>query len=333
MELVTRVLDSLKSGAYDDMTNDELYDLILDQRYNILLPNCLLLLVKIIDFEDRKGDRLQDKGFTRLHQQEERDVRDLRRNVEKRCEEFMHSLCPAGAYFQAEKGGIGVLTSAGLEKILLPLLPFTNHFRLQKLFRLSFLGLVKDLNSAFTYRSKGLYGIARNELAQAFRRAAGRLEWALAQHVASKQSRVPEENLEILSPFKSLAINSSPQKTKDAARPGFSQIRTARAASSAYPQSPPATPPRRPTETTAPLLSQAAMRSPPPTPPRFGHMSPIRSPQAASSTRSAPTCTKCKQTGHSSPGCPKTRCYKCKYSITVDSSVVLVSYYTTITRG
>ena len=42
METITTMLDSLKSGAYDDITNDELYDLILEKRYNVLFPNCLL---------------------------------------------------------------------------------------------------------------------------------------------------------------------------------------------------------------------------------------------------------------------------------------------------
>jgi hypothetical protein len=50
------------------MTNDELYDLILDKHYNVLFPNGLLLLVKIINFEARGGDCLQDKRFTCLRQ-------------------------------------------------------------------------------------------------------------------------------------------------------------------------------------------------------------------------------------------------------------------------
>jgi uncharacterized protein YciU (UPF0263 family) len=73
MESITRMWDSIKSGAYNDMTNDELYDLILEKRYHVLFPDCLLLLVKIINFEDRGGDRLQDKGFAQLRQREERD--------------------------------------------------------------------------------------------------------------------------------------------------------------------------------------------------------------------------------------------------------------------
>jgi len=60
------MLDSLKSSAYNNMTNDELYNLVLEKRYNVLFPNCLLLLVKIINFEDRGGDRLQDKEFVQL---------------------------------------------------------------------------------------------------------------------------------------------------------------------------------------------------------------------------------------------------------------------------
>jgi hypothetical protein len=120
MDLITKMSGSLGSGAYDDMTNDELYDLVLGKRYNVLFSNCLLLLVKIINFEDRGGDRLQDKGFAQLRQKEERDVRDLRRNVEKRCDEFLHFLRAAGAPFQVEKGG----------KVCSPLLVWRKAFSL-----------------------------------------------------------------------------------------------------------------------------------------------------------------------------------------------------------
>jgi hypothetical protein len=329
------MLDSLKSGAYDDMTNDELYDLILEKRYNVLFPNCLLLLVKIINFEDREGDRLQDKGFVQLRQREERDVRDLRRNVEKRCDEFLRSLRAAGALFQVEKGGKGLFTSAGLNKSLLPLGQFTHQSGFHYNLRLSFLHLVHVLNGAYTYQGRDTYDIDRNERARAFRLAAGYLEWALAQHTANTRRRAPEEDLAISSSFNLLTINSSPQQAKYAARPGFSQTRMAPAPSSAYPQSPPFTPSRRPTEATAPPLSPAVAWSSPPAAPRFGVVSPIRSPQAASSSQycSAPTCTKCKQTGHSSPSCPKTQCYRCKYPRTEDGSVMLLCYCTTITAG
>jgi hypothetical protein len=157
----------------------------------------------------------------------------------------------------------------------------------------------------------------------------------LAQHTANTRRRVPGEDLAISSSFNLLAINSSPQQTEYLACPGFSQTRTAPAPSSAYPQSPPFTPPRRPTEATAPPLSRAAAWSSPPAAPRFGVVSPIRSPQAASASqyRSAPTCTKCKHTGHSSPSCPKTQCYRCKYPRTEDGSVMLLCYCTTITVG
>ena len=84
MKLIKRMLDSVKSGAYDDLTNDELYGLVWEKRYNVLFPNCLLLLVKIIKFEDRGADRLQEKGFAYQRQREERAVRHLRRNVEQR---------------------------------------------------------------------------------------------------------------------------------------------------------------------------------------------------------------------------------------------------------
>ena len=295
------MLDSLKSGAYDDMTNDELYDLVLEKRYNVLFSNCLLLLVKIINFEDRGGARLQDKRFAQLRQREERDVRDLRRNVEKRCDEFLRSLRAAGAPFQVEKGGKGLFTSADLNKSLLPLGPFTHQSGFHYNLRLSFLKLVHVLNGAYAYQGRDVYNIDRNELARAFRLAAGHLEWALAQHAASTRRRVPEEDLAISSRFNSLTINSSPQKY--AARPGFSQTRAAPAPSSAYPQSPPFTPSRRPTQATAPPLSRAAAWSSPPATPRFGVVSPISSQQAASSSqfRSVPTCTECNKPGTPPP--------------------------------
>ncbi|KAH0556196.1 hypothetical protein GP486_005874 [Trichoglossum hirsutum] len=332
MESITRILDSLKSGAYDDMNNDELYDLILKNRYNVLFPNCLLLLTKIIDFEDRGGDRIQDKGFAELRQRKERDVRDLRRNVEKRCDEFLRSLRAAGVPFQVEKGSKGLFTSAGLNKSLLPLGPFEHQSGFHYNLRLSFRNLVDALNDAYTYRGRDTYDIDRNKLARAFRLAACYLEWALAQHTANTRRRVPEEDLAISSSFNLLAINSSPQQTKYAARHGFSQTRTAPAPSSADPQSPPSTPSRRPVKATAP---RAAARSSPPAAPRFGLVSPARSPQAASSSqyRSAPTCTKCKQTGHSSPSCPETQCYRCKYPRTEDGSAMLLCYCTTIISG
>lgn len=307
--MITRILNSLKSGAYDDMTNDELYDLVLEKRYNVLLPNCLLLLVKIIDFEDRGGDRLQDKGFVQLRQREERDVRDLRRNVEKRCDEFLRSLRTAGAPFQVEKGGRGLFTSAGLNKSLLPLGPFTHQSGFHYNLRLSFLNLVRILNGAYTYQGRDIYDIDRNELVRAFRLAAGYLEWALARHTASALRGSSVEDLAISSRFNSLTIDSSPQQTEDETRPRFSQTRTAPvpSLSSSYLQSPPFTPPRRPTTATT--------RSSPPTAPHFGVKSPIHSPQAASPSqyRSTPICTECKQTGHSSSRCPKTQCYRCKY--------------------
>jgi hypothetical protein len=329
------MLDSLKSGAYDDMTNDELYDLILEKRYNVLFPNCLLLLVKIIKFEDRGGERLQDKGFAQLRKREERDVRDLRRNVEKRCDEFLRSLRAAGAPFQVEKGEKGLFTSAGLDKSLLPLRPFTHQSGFHYNLRLSFLNLARVLNDAFTYRGRDVYDIDRDELARAFRLAACYLEWALAQHAASTPRRFPEEDLGISSPFNLLTVNSSSQQTEYPARPGLSQTRTAPVPSSANPQSPPFTPSRRPTAATAPPPSRAAARSFPPAAPRFGGVSPIHSPQAASSSqyRSAPACIECKQTGHSSSSCPKTQCYRCKYPRTEDGSVMLLFYCATITVG
>lgn len=270
------MLDSLKSGAYNDMTNNELYDLVLEKRYNVLFPNCLLLLVKIINFDDHGGYRLQDKGFTQLRQREERDVRELRRNVEKKCKEFLRCLRISGEPFQVKRGGKGLFTSAGLNRILLPLESFAHQSGFHYNLRLSFLKLVRILNSAYTYKGTDIYDVDRNDLAQAFRLAASHLEWALAQHAASIWRQVPEEDLAISSLFNQLTINSSSQQTKYIPRPGVSQTRTAPAPSS-------------------------------------------------SRYRSAPTCTKCKQIGHSSPSCPKTRCYRCKYSL------MLLFCYTTTT--
>jgi hypothetical protein len=301
---------SLRSGAYDDMTIDELYDLLLGKRYNVLFSNRPLPLVKIINFEDRGGDRLQDKGFAQLCQKEERDVRDLRRNVEKRCDEFLRFLRAAGAPFQVEKGDKGLFTSAGLEKSLLPLQPSMYQSGFHYNLRFSFLKLVRVLNGAYTYLGRDVYDIDRDELARAFRLAAGYLEWALAQHAASRLRQVPEEDLAISNQLNLLMINGSSQQTRDAARPRFSQTRTAPALSSAYPQSPPFTPSRRPTMATAPPIPRPAARSSPPAAPRFGGVSPIHLPQAAISSqyRSVLTCTECRQIGHSSR-CLKTQCY------------------------
>jgi hypothetical protein len=335
MKLITKMSDSLKSGAYDDMTNNELYNLVLEKRYNVLFPNCLLLIVKIINFEDHGGDRLQDKGFVDLRQREERDMRVLRRNVEKRCREFLESLRAAGLPFQVVKGEKGVLTSASLDKSLLPLRPFTNQTGFHYNMRHSFLNLAQVLNGAYTYQGRDVYDGDKNELARAFRLAACHLEQALAQHATSIQGQVPGEDLAISSQLNSLTIDSSPQQTRYPARPEFSQSRTAPAPSYVYPQSPPITPSRRPTAATASPLSRASARWSPPAAPRFGVVTPINSPQAASSSqyRSAPTCSNCKQTGHSSPSCPKTQCYRCKCPRTEDGSVMLLFYCTTINTG
>lgn len=316
MGAITSILHSLESGEYNNKTNDELYDLVLRMGYNVVFPNCLLLLVKIIKFEDRGGERLQDRGFTRLRQRKERDVRDLRRNVEKRCDEFLRSLRVAGVPFQVERGGNGLFTSAGLDQRLLHLAPFTNQSGFHCNLRLSFRNLVLGLNGAYTYMGRDVWDIDRNQLAQAFRVAAGILEWALAQHAASTRRRVPEEDLALSSRFNLLTINSSSQQTNYPARPGFSQTRTAPAPAPApsYWQSPPFAPSRYPTAPTAPPPSWAAARSFPPAAPRFGFVSPIHSPLVASSSqyRSALICEQCNQTGHDASSCLLTQCYRCE---------------------
>ena len=310
-----RMLESVKSGALDGMTNDELWDLISEERLNTIIPNCLLLLLKIINFEDRGAARLRDKGFANLSQREERDVRHLRRNAKERCEELLHSLRAASAPLQVEKGGRGLFASAGSNMSFLPLVPSAQQTGLHYNLRLSLLKLVQTLNGAFTYRGRGDYDADRNELARAFRLAAGHLEWALAQHAASTRTRAPEADLAISSQLSLLTISSSPRQTEREGRPRFSPTRLAPTPSSAYPQTPPSTPPRRPTSTAATPTSRGALWPSPPAAPQFGVVSPIRSPQVAASPRhgSAPTCTNCKQSGHGSPRCPKTQCYRCRY--------------------
>ncbi|KAF2259624.1 hypothetical protein CC78DRAFT_591810 [Lojkania enalia] len=235
IDLITGIWDSLISGEYDNMTNNELYDLFLEKRYNVLIPNCLLVLVKIINFEDNGAGRLQDKGFVHLRQREERDVRDLRRNVEKRCFEFLYSLCAARASLQVQKGGKGLFTSDGLKKSLLPLGPFMHQSGFQYNLRLSFLNLVQTLNGAYTYQGRNFYDTNRNELTRAFRLAASYLEWALTQHVASTWRRVSEDDA-ISSLLNSLTINSSLQQAEYANSPRILQTRIAPVPPLTYPQ-------------------------------------------------------------------------------------------------
>jgi hypothetical protein len=280
MELIMSIWDALTSGSYHEMTNDELYHLFLEKRYNSLFSDCLLLLVKIINFEDHGGARLEEKGFAGLRQREERDVRDLKRNVEKRCDEFLRSLRRAGAPFQVERRGKGLFTSAGLRESLVPLGLFSNQSGFHYNLRRGFLILVHTLNSAYTYNGRGVYNIDKYELAHAFTLAASHLERAMAQHVASIQRRVPEEELEISSQLNRLKVNSSPQQTKNATHPRISHTKKAPIPSSASLQSPAVTPQRRST--------------------------------SSSQYRPTFTCTGCKKNGHSVKNCPKTQCRICK---------------------
>jgi hypothetical protein len=335
MGQIKKMLEALESGTYDDMTNDELYDLVLEKRYNVVFHNCLLLLTKIIHFEDCGDDRLQEKGLEWVRQQEEHDVEDLGLNVEKRCDEFLRSLRAAGVPFQVEKGRKGLFISASLDKSLLPLRPFKHLSELHYNLRLSFLNLVQILNGAYTCQGRDVYDIDMKELAQAFRRAAGSFEWALAQHVASTRRWVPQEELATTSQLQSLVINRSPQQTNYIARPGISPPRTVPAPSSVFPQSQPSTPSRRPTTATVSPYSRSAALSSPPAPPCFGVVSPARSQQAAISTwsSSARICKECKETGHSTSSCPKAKCYICKYPRAEDGSVMLLLYRAAIITG
>lgn len=265
MGAITEILGCLHAGTYDDMTNNELYHLFLDRDYNLLLPDCLLVLIKIIRFEDHKSDQLQSKGFERLRQKEQRDVRDLRRNVERRCDEFMHSICAAGAPLQMKRGGQGLLTTASLTKSLSSLGPSSHHSGFHYDLRLTFRKLVQNLNGAFTYKGRDIYTIDRNKLNGAFRDATGYFELALAQHSVSTQSQLLEEDLEISSPFNSLSITGSYQQTSPLTRPESSQTRTGPVPSSADPRSLAVPPSTRPPEANFPLLSRATVRTSPPT--------------------------------------------------------------------
>ncbi|KAK4118128.1 hypothetical protein N657DRAFT_440711 [Parathielavia appendiculata] len=140
------------------------------KHYNVVVSNCLLLVLKIINFEERGGGRLQNKGFAQLRQREERGVRDLRRNEEKHCTEFLRSLCAAGETCNADKGHTGVFTGAGLTQCLSPLGPFPHRPGLLYDFRLGIRKLVQTLNGACTYQGRGVYEIDKNKLAQAFHR-------------------------------------------------------------------------------------------------------------------------------------------------------------------
>jgi len=115
------------------------------------------------------------------------DMCDLRRDVEKRCNEFLCSLRVARAPFQVEKGKKGMFTSAGFSKSFRPLEPFTHQSGFEYNLRFSFLMLVHVLNGACTYQGRDVYDMDGHELAQAFRFASQHLEWALAQHFASKR--------------------------------------------------------------------------------------------------------------------------------------------------
>lgn len=312
MDIISAFLDSLRSSSYDAMTDDELYDLVLKSHYSVILSNCVLLLNKIINFEDRGGDRLQDKGFEGLRQREERGVRHLRRDVEKKCEEFLRSLRTAGAPFQVENGGKGVFTSLGLSNTLLSLGPSAHHSGLQYNLRLGLRKLVLVLNGAHTFRGQGVYGIDRNELARAFKTGADCIEWALAEHATSRRGLVPEEEIAISNQLGSLTINSSPPQTTHIHRHRVSQPTTPPGPPPAYGQPLLLASPRRSASLTASSPSQNAAWSPPRAA-QFGFTSPISSPQAASSFQSLrKPCSKCRRIGHSYATCPEVKCYQCE---------------------
>lgn len=191
IQCITGIFELLKSGRHDELTNDELYNLVLKERYKVLLSDCLLLLDKIKNFDDHVGERLRGKGMTQIHQREERDVRDLRRNVQKSCDEFLRSLNTLEVPLQTLRGEKGLYTSGNLNKCLHSLEPFTRESGFNYSFRLIFRSLAHQINGAFTYKTKDVYDIDKISLARAFRLAAGSLEWALARHVAAKLNQSP----------------------------------------------------------------------------------------------------------------------------------------------
>jgi hypothetical protein len=314
------ILESLRSGAYDDMNNNELYDHILEKGHNFLFSSCHLVLNKINKFESRGAKNLQDKGLKQLHQREERDVRDLRRNVEQGCDEFLRSLGADEAPFHVEEGEKGLFTSDGLTKSLLFLGPFEHHSGLLYNLRLSLRTLVHILNDAYTCQGKNVYKINKYKLAWAFRRAADHLEWALAQHIASTQNGALEEDQEIPSQLDLPAAVISPQGTTGTTRPGLLHTETAPNLLSTDPQSPPTTPARRArTPTTPPPLVRAAKTAPSALPVspaelKVGIVLPIPPSPVASTSRyrRATICTTCKLPWHRPDVCPKTKCFNCK---------------------
>jgi hypothetical protein len=102
----------------------------------------------------------------------------------------------AGVPFHVDKGRTGLFTAAGLEKSLLRLEPFRHQSGFHCNLRLSFPSLVRALTVAYTYRGRDIYDTDRILLAQAFRLAACRLEWALPQHTASTPRRVQRNILQ-----------------------------------------------------------------------------------------------------------------------------------------
>lgn len=180
------------------MTNNELYDRVLEERYNLLLPNSLLLLTKIINFENYGSHRLQGKGYSQLCERVERNAWDLKWHVKNKCWGFLFALREDEVSYQLEIGGKGVFTPAGLNTILSRLEPFRHQSGFIHNLHFSFQNLVRNLNGAFTYQGKDFYEPDTIELARAFRLAAIDLEWDLAQHAASTSRLTSNVDFEIL---------------------------------------------------------------------------------------------------------------------------------------
>jgi hypothetical protein len=295
------------------MTSDELYTFAVQRRYNLVLSNCYLVIATIINFEDHRSRRFQEKGFSNRDQKMERAIRALRRNVEKECEEFLRGL-HAGEPFQVVKGVRGIFTSSSLNKILLYVGPRSHHSGLHYNLRHSFRTLVNMLNGAFTSRGGANYDIDRDELARAFQSGAGFVEWALAQHVASTGGRALEGDLSISAQLGSMTINNSPGRGQYTTRPTISQARTAPATQTAYAQRAPIAHTRPSAVPTVSAPSGAHGWSSTPAAPRFGVVSALHSPHAARPTqnRSTRVCEKCGDTSHTVSRCPQSQCYRCK---------------------
>jgi hypothetical protein len=314
MGMIKNMLNILMSDAYKDIADSELYSFIQKRQPNVIFPNCLLLLAKIIDFRDRKSNRMQDLGWLYWRQRDECDIWDLRERVEKLCEEFLLSLHPEPARIQTKEGEPALLTYVGLNKCISSLGPFLFQSKFHYDLRRSFLNFLHYLNSAFRYRAPGDYFVDTDALAHAFEIASLSLEWTLERHEARLTGSTPQEVAAMTSPFQQREKKYGSQSAMSAARPVYSQTKTMPVLAPALPLSPPPTRSRATNAATAPPSSHSSVWPAPPPLLRMGLLSPDRTPKdtASSGTRAGGFCKKCSVTGHNFRNCPKTDCFQCK---------------------